>query len=278
MHISANMSRHQPRPRRLLALAHALDALLDDPDADADDIAVFVALARHTDAEGYCHPSQSTIAKRLRRSRPWVNARIARLATAGRIEKARRRQAKGGETSCRYRLPALAPCQQDDTPCHQRDTNQDSHQEIKESLSGTGPVVIPIEVDEAPAHPLILLPDDWRPSVADLAWAKGHRPDVPLASFTGKFIAKANAAGGLRRDPSVKWREWLSAEWMAPPRPSSTALARGRGRGAQQGGSPGQPAVARATSSHQGLAAENAAKAGAALRLIQGRMGEGMVQ
>ncbi|MCW2240667.1 helix-turn-helix domain-containing protein [Azospirillum canadense] len=95
------------KPSRLLALASTLAYLLDHPDLGADEIAVFVALARYSDDRGACHPSQSTIARHLRRSRPWVNARLKILADLGLLEKHRHHLPKGGETSCRYHLPTL---------------------------------------------------------------------------------------------------------------------------------------------------------------------------
>ncbi len=133
------------RPGRLLRLARALDALLDDPRVGADEIAVYVALARHCDVLGRCRPGQGTIAGYLQRSRPWVNARIARMVEAGIITRRRQYRQKGGETACAYHLPALdaaasppgdatdrcrdgdTPCQPADTPCHDGDTNRDSH-------------------------------------------------------------------------------------------------------------------------------------------------------
>ena len=134
-------------PGRLLRLARALEALLDDPGVGADEIAVYVALARHCDDLGQCRPSQSRIARYLTRSRPWVNARIASLVEAGIITSRRQYQERGGETSCVYHLFGLAPCgagdtplrggdrchdgdapcPDDDTPCQPADTNRTLH-------------------------------------------------------------------------------------------------------------------------------------------------------
>lgn len=104
-----NASR-QPRPAtlRLRRLADALTVLLDHPDLGSDEIATFVALARYCDADGRCHPSQTTLATHLHRSRPWINARIATLCALGILEKTQHFLPKGGQTSCRYRIPSLA--------------------------------------------------------------------------------------------------------------------------------------------------------------------------
>jgi hypothetical protein len=83
---------------------------------DAADIGLLVVLASHADEGGAAHPSQSTLAREVGRERPWVNRRLAALVNADlgdrkALEKARRRLAKGGETSCIYRLtpPATPP-------------------------------------------------------------------------------------------------------------------------------------------------------------------------
>ena len=139
---------HPSKPSRLRALADTLVHLLDHPDIGADEVAVFVALARYSDDRGLCHPSQSTIAGQLHRSRPWVNARLKTLADLNLLEKARHHLPKGGETSCRYRLPMLDMTTRSnpaisrpngvhhtDTPCPGGVTmNLDSHQDKNLSL------------------------------------------------------------------------------------------------------------------------------------------------
>jgi hypothetical protein len=80
------------------------------PEIDADRFAVLAALATYADENGICEPSQATLAKRLGRSRPWVNRVIADLASVGLLRKTGRSRANGGTTSCRYML-ALCPSQ-----------------------------------------------------------------------------------------------------------------------------------------------------------------------
>lgn len=93
---------------RLLAFARTLQAMLDSPDFGADEIAAYVALARYANDDGACHPAQGTIAEQLQRSRSWVNRAIGRLDALGAVRKHRHHLPKGGETSCRYVLPALS--------------------------------------------------------------------------------------------------------------------------------------------------------------------------
>lgn len=242
-----------------MALALAMDVLLADERVDADLIAVFVALARRTDEHGRCRPGQGTIGGQLGRSRPWVNARVARLVDLGHVSKDRQYLKKGGETSCAYYLPALdieaasppvitvtPPCQPADTPCHQRDTNHDSHESEESSLSATSPPV--------------LLHSAWQPDAADLAWAAGARPDIgDIPGFTKKFIAKVNSAGGCHGDPSTRWRQWLVDERVPMCR---------SGKGARQVPPPGVAAGRAAAKSS--VADHNAAVSQQALDILDG--------
>lgn len=211
-----------------MALAQAMDVLLADEKVGADLIAVFVALARRTDEHGNCFPGQATLGRQLDRSRPWVNARIARLVDLGYVSKYRQYLSKGGETSCAYHLPALdiqaqrppvttvtPPCQPADTPCHHRDTNHDSHESEEASLSA------------ASMSPPVLLHSAWQPNADDIAWAAQARPDIDdLPQFTSKFIAKVNAAGGCYGKPSSRWRQWLVDERGIRPRQAKAIQSR----------------------------------------------------
>jgi len=61
-------------------------------------------LCSYADQDGYCYPSQTTIAKRLNVSRPAVNRQIQVLVKLGYLEVSRRTTGSGGETSCLYRV------------------------------------------------------------------------------------------------------------------------------------------------------------------------------
>jgi len=61
-------------------------------------------LCSYADKDGYCYPSQATIAKRLNVSRPAVNRQIQVLEKLGYVEVKRRSAKSGGETSCLYRI------------------------------------------------------------------------------------------------------------------------------------------------------------------------------
>jgi DNA-binding Lrp family transcriptional regulator len=228
------------KPGRYMALVHLIESLLDDESMTADEIAALVALVRYSNAKGECRPSQGKMAEQLGRSRPWVNKQIARLESAGYIEKTHRHLEKGGMTSCHYRLPDLdvhtvvhysaqadraqaanTPCHHRDSPCPVGDTNQAIHELKKISLSHVR--------ESSPSR--VLIHPDWQPSLDDTAWASVTKPEIKLAAFTKKFVSKLNAAGGTHRPPSLKWREWLVDEIaQAAKPPQKTARPRPKQR------------------------------------------------
>jgi hypothetical protein len=81
---------------------------LRHPDIDADHLSALAALATYADEARYCEPSQATLARWLKRSRPWVNRVIAELVGVRLLEKTTRSRPNGGTTSCRYRLLSQA--------------------------------------------------------------------------------------------------------------------------------------------------------------------------
>lgn len=138
---------------RTYLLAKALETMLDDERLGADEIATYVAIQRHSDASAHSIPSQGTLAQKLGKSRPWVNAKIKRLIECDYLEATHRFHAKGGQTSNTYYLPHLdtdvvmiarphpsrchrddTPCPDDDTPCHDGDTNR-TDSDLEENLS-----------------------------------------------------------------------------------------------------------------------------------------------
>ena len=60
------------------------------PEIDADRFCVMASLATYACRDGVCDPSQATLARRLKRSRPWVNRVIAELSAAHLLRKVAR--------------------------------------------------------------------------------------------------------------------------------------------------------------------------------------------
>jgi hypothetical protein len=76
--------------------------VLDCPELEASDLAVYAAIARHADSAGFAHPSRARIADLARVSIRTVDRAVARLVDIGAIEKQTRRDAAGDPTSNLY--------------------------------------------------------------------------------------------------------------------------------------------------------------------------------
>jgi len=82
------------------------DAAFSDWSISTPALRVLGVLCRYTNKNGYCFPSQSTIAKKLGLARSTVNYHIKKLRQLGYLEVERRTTGSGGETSCLYRITA----------------------------------------------------------------------------------------------------------------------------------------------------------------------------
>lgn len=77
---------------------------IDDPQLNSAAFRVLLSLCTYTDRDGYCYPSQGTIAKKLRVSRQAVNKQIRVLFRLGYIHVTHRWNPSSGETSCYYQV------------------------------------------------------------------------------------------------------------------------------------------------------------------------------
>jgi hypothetical protein len=77
---------------------------IEDPRLHSAALRVLSAIGTYANKEGWCYPSQSTLAKRLKISRPAVNRQIKILVELGYLEATRRVDKDGGETSCIYHI------------------------------------------------------------------------------------------------------------------------------------------------------------------------------
>ena len=194
---------------------------LTHPGTDIDHFGVMAAMATYADASGICDPSQATLARRLNRSRPWVNRVVAQLAEIGLIEKTVRHRGNGGTTSCEYRLLLVQPGTPDaetpvrgvtgaghvdDTPCHRYDKNQPELEQnncppAPHAQSGDGIHVLGKES----------LPTGWTPSPAAVAEALALYPDAAVEEHTALFLARCRSKG-YRIEPGKADDTWLS--WL----------------------------------------------------------------
>lgn len=202
---------------------------LDHPDLDADGFAVLAALATFADETGVCWPSQSTLAAKLKRSRPTVNRILQRLDDIGLVGIEHRRGRDGARLSCRYRLrldrdeetvagAAVCPVREDDrddsdtdAPCPAPSQEQLQSEQILDS--------------HAPGvrGPVRDVPADWMPTTDDLAWAGSRFGTVDLGRHVEGFVLRCQAHGYRYRDISAAWRAWLAQDAAAGKAPSRSA-------------------------------------------------------
>jgi hypothetical protein len=191
---------------------------------DAADIGLLAVLASHADEGGAAHPSQSTLAREVGRERPWVNRRLAALTESDlgghtAVEKTRHCHPKGGETSCRYRIPlmdlaivgAAAAESSGDTPCakknHEQEVPHDPQDPLSQGACAPESEGIEIEGEEKVGA-------GWVPTAEDVAFAAMKRPDLLPADLL-LLAEKLVAYHGGRLLPaaaSAVFRRWVLTE------------------------------------------------------------------
>ena len=239
---------------------------LEHPDLDADGFAVLAALATFADENGLCWPSQSTLAGKLKRSRPTINRILQGLSDIGLVTIEHRRGRDGARLSCLYRLrftrdgnntaelaaefvaeptrpsrpktsvhnPSGAMNRDDspaDAPCPAPSQEQLDSEQNPDSLASGG------------RGPALDVPADWMPDADDLAWARGRFGDVDLARHVEGFVLRCQAHGYRYRNIGAAWRAWLVQD-MAAEKPLNRAANRASNRPARPKDSPatGSPA------------------------------------
>jgi hypothetical protein len=216
-------------------------AWMDNPEVGADEIAVLAVLSTYVGRDGTCWHSQSTLAGRLKRSRPWVISVLNELERLGLVRRERRHAKGGAMRSCLYEIvghgdtlaamrpdtgdtvpaPALAPdkvevCQPADTGVKPAD--REHLKSINTRLSQRGRQE---PVKAAGRHlrcgfPKTLPPLDWKPSAADLAFAAEHVPHLDPLRFAARYVSCCHAHGYRYHNHSAAYRTWLLNAWEKP--------------------------------------------------------------
>lgn len=191
------------------------------PAIDADKFCVLAALATYADDDGFCEPSQATLALRLKRSRPWVNRVIADLTAGCFLEKTMRTRRNGGTTSCRYRLMQIAPEAEQvavtgsthvrhvaDTPRHWPDRSQPETEQNQELHPATREAV---RLDPERLKEVEPVATDWNPSQATIEKAILVYPKADYRSHIVLFVARCRSKGYRYRTEALDdtWLAWF---------------------------------------------------------------------
>lgn len=169
--------------------------------------ALVAALDAFSDKDGWCWPSQGTLATMLKKSRPWVIETMKALVGMGIIEKQSRKSPDGNTITCMYRVlhDSFRECQQDDTPCQPTDhpcQPTDTNKTIEHITSNEV-----IKTKKASR-----LPSNWEPDDELLGWARREFPTVNTATATDSFRDYWTAlagARGVKADWRATWRNWI---------------------------------------------------------------------
>lgn len=196
---------------------------LDHPGLDADGFAVLAALATFADENGLCWPSQSTLATKLKRSRPTINRILQSLSDLGLVVIERRLGRDGSRLSCLYRLrlthdgkvtaatQAVGAVDRDDSstniPCPPASQEQLHSEQIPDSLTRREP------------EPVHVISPDWVPDSEDLAWAHRRFGEIDLDRHIESFVLRCQAHGYRYRDIGAAWRSWLLQDTTAGKAP-----------------------------------------------------------
>ena len=168
----------------------------------------------HNTADGRCDPSATTVGKGIGRHEKNVRIAIAELEEAGLIRSRRR-----GPTSSEYTFPGLGNL--NDRAILSGHSGQDRAilSERPGEIMLEDRAILPdkpnkgTKKENLEAHSGKRLSDDWRPSQADIDFAKaygltGDQIEFEAEKFRNYWIAKAGE-GAIKVDWGRTWQNWI---------------------------------------------------------------------
>lgn len=246
-------------------------AAVDDPRLGHAAFRVLAALGTYSDREGWCYPSQPTVAKRLGITRQAVAKSLGHLASLGYLEIHHQHDERGAQKASRYRLlldnfpvacdavapqPDVAPEQPDVAPeqpevaggaTSRRGGGQP--QELRGGQPEVAQNVVKLTTQEndpgeregfararARGSTATRLPAEFAMTPAMRAWAAERVPAVDLDIEHERFCNYWWGSGKTKRDWPATWRTWMLGEQARANqrRPAARAGPNGNGHRASR--------------------------------------------
>lgn len=218
----------------------AARAVFDDR-LSARDLRVLAALGTYTDRQGWCFPSQGTLAKRLGAGRTHINASLKNLEQCGYVQVVKQVRESGAQTVNLYRVlmdisapeaaeetanAAILPVPPADTPLSAGGTGRDvaplaakQSQDIDPLSAGGTPPCQPAGQPlssgrDTELYPLELTPEKKRAVRLPANWAP-RREEIDFGVAGGLSQAEVLAAADHMRDWSVSSPKGKKLDWDA---------------------------------------------------------------
>lgn len=200
-------------------------AAVDDPELGHAAFRVLACLGTYSDKDGWCYPTQTTIAKRLRITRQAVGKSLHQLAELGYILIKQQYNDDGGMRACLYRLnldrvstlqPDVAPPQPDvDTPATSEVAPPATHHVAPPATSEVAPLTShenrPKRTTQEKVAERVTLAS-YQPRQNMLDWVEQNCPGVALAVVLENWRDWHTAKGDVIRDYDASLRTWLRRE------------------------------------------------------------------
>ncbi len=204
---------------------------VDDPQLGHAAFRVLACLGTYSDKDGWCYPSQATLAARLRITRQAVSKSIQQLAALGYLTIRQQYNADGGKRPSLYRLSLdrLEPMQPHvdthATPhCDHATSEVDTHatSEVAYNVPSERPRITPQRTERSPRQirPTI---DTYQPGDALLEALGAERPDLNLALVADLWRDYHRERGTVIKDYDASLRRWIRNERARPRAPNVRA-------------------------------------------------------
>lgn len=160
---------------------------------------LLLAIANYSDEDGWCFPSQETLAEKSSLSVATVRRTTTKLVEAGLVEvELRYSHTTGYRTSNGYHLPLNVSGR---PTAHRSTVSGRREPSVKSSTTrARGKTSEPEKV---------LIPEDFEVTEAMRSWAAEKFPAVDVDEQTERFIEHAQANGRMMVDWTATWRTWI---------------------------------------------------------------------